>query len=164
LNPILCNPWIGNRSSNRPRSSNPCDRNRNYFRDRTYRTSGGNSSKSNRPCADRNGPHRTSGLNSVLCNLWVSDYRPYRARRADAGKRDDNRLPRKRRKRRFGECGDSEHWLHDELPRRPYQVVAKRINAVVVVFAGIVKVNVPAVTVCEPKVWTLTALFVWVLL
>jgi hypothetical protein len=38
------------------------------------------------------------------------------------------------------------------------QVVAKRSNAVDVVFEGIVKVNVPAVTVCEPKVCTLTAL------
>ena len=40
----------------------------------------------------------------------------------------------------------------------PYQVVARRSRAVLVVFDGIVRVNVPAVTVCEPKVCTLTAL------
>jgi hypothetical protein len=37
-------------------------------------------------------------------------------------------------------------------------VVAKRNKAVDVVFEGMVKVKVPAVMVCEPKVWTLTAL------
>jgi hypothetical protein len=37
-------------------------------------------------------------------------------------------------------------------------VVAKRSKAVDVVFDGIVKVNVPAVMVCEPNVWTLIAL------
>jgi hypothetical protein len=37
-------------------------------------------------------------------------------------------------------------------------VVAKRNRAVDVVFEGMVKVKVPAVIVCEPNVWTLTAL------
>jgi hypothetical protein len=41
-------------------------------------------------------------------------------------------------------------------------VVAKRNKAVDVVFDGIVKVKVPAVMVCEPNVWTLTALLLCV--
>ena len=35
--------------------------------------------------------------------------------------------------------------------------MARRSSAELVVLEGIVKVNVPAVMVCEPKVWTLTA-------
>jgi hypothetical protein len=45
-----------------------------------------------------------------------------------------------------------------------YQVVDKRNKAVAVLLVGIVKVNVPAVMVCEPKVCTDTALLDWVLL
>ena len=35
--------------------------------------------------------------------------------------------------------------------------MASRSSAELVVLEGIVKVKVPAVMVCEPKVWTLTA-------
>jgi hypothetical protein len=40
--------------------------------------------------------------------------------------------------------------------------VDKRSKAVVVVLEGIVNVNVPAVMVCAPNVWTLTAALDWV--
>jgi hypothetical protein len=37
-----------------------------------------------------------------------------------------------------------------------------RIRAFVASLTGMVRVNVPAVTVCEPKVWAEMALLLWV--